>query len=314
MKNPLVSIGLPTHNGERFLRQALDSILNQSFEDFELVISDNASTDATPSICREYASEDVRIRYVRNENNIGQTANINQTIEISRGVYYRMHHDDDLLHPRCIEHCVNVLEHAPTVALCHTQTRVIDEAGEVLLSADPMDYHLRSKRPSSRFEKYMRQRFPSPPHPGLMNAIFGLIRRDVLMRTPLDSTYMHADVIHCGGLTLYGEFHLVDEPLFFRRDHPGRSMRAYQDKKAHALWRDPTSEGITMPRLYGLLDLVWIVWRAPISWSEKQRCFRIIQRHYLRHFYRSAARELLQGAVDFVRYKLTGRPVMTPGT
>jgi len=81
---PKVSIGMPVYNGEAFLRQALDSILAQTYPHFELIISDNASTDATPDICKEYASKDARIRYIRQSSNIGATANFRFVLREAR--------------------------------------------------------------------------------------------------------------------------------------------------------------------------------------------------------------------------------------
>ena len=74
MRKPRVALGLPVFNGARYLRKAVDSVLSQEFEDFQLVISDNASSDATPEICQEYARQDSRVRYFRNETNIGLCA------------------------------------------------------------------------------------------------------------------------------------------------------------------------------------------------------------------------------------------------
>ena len=71
--SPLLSIGLPVYNGERFLAQALDCLLAQTFRDFEIIISDNASTDRTPEICRAYARRDPRVRYVCNQRNLGRS-------------------------------------------------------------------------------------------------------------------------------------------------------------------------------------------------------------------------------------------------
>src|SRR6266536_1939108 len=84
-----VSIGLPVFNGERFVAEAIDSILAQTFEDFELIISDNASTDGTEEICRCYAEKDERIRFVRNRENYGAAFNFNQTFHLSSGGYFK---------------------------------------------------------------------------------------------------------------------------------------------------------------------------------------------------------------------------------
>jgi glycosyltransferase involved in cell wall biosynthesis len=95
-KIPRVSIGLPVFNGEKYLAEALDSILSQTYRDFKLIISDNASTDRTEQICREYAAKDRRIRYYRNEKNIGAPKNFNRVFELSSGKYFRW---DAFTHP-----------------------------------------------------------------------------------------------------------------------------------------------------------------------------------------------------------------------
>ena len=82
INKPRVSIGLPVCNGENYLKQALDSIMAQTYTDFELIISDNASTDRTAQICKEYANRDPRIRYYRNEKNLGAARNFNYVFEL----------------------------------------------------------------------------------------------------------------------------------------------------------------------------------------------------------------------------------------
>src|SRR5208282_399437 len=100
---PMVSIGLPVYNGEAYLRQVLDSVLAQTFSDFELIISDNASTDCTEAICREYAAADARIRYHRQARNRGATWNFRQVALLSSGQYFLWTSHDDLLAPTYID-------------------------------------------------------------------------------------------------------------------------------------------------------------------------------------------------------------------
>ena len=123
---PLVSIGLPVFNGDRFLRESIDSLLAQSFSDFELVISDNASTDDTSAICEEYERADSRIRYVRNKTNIGGFRNHNKVFELSTGKYFAWASHDDIRLPKYIESCVEVLERSRETILCYTKTTIID--------------------------------------------------------------------------------------------------------------------------------------------------------------------------------------------
>ena len=96
---PRVSIGLPVYNGDNYLAETLDSILAQTFTDFELIISDNGSTDRTEAICRRYAAQDHRVRYVRNPSNLGAARNYKRAFELARGEYFKWNGHDDPLAP-----------------------------------------------------------------------------------------------------------------------------------------------------------------------------------------------------------------------
>lgn len=127
--NPHVSLGLPVFNGENFLEEAIRSLLAQTFNDFELIISDNASTDRTAEICRTYASQDARIRLFRAEANQGAAPNFNHVAVRAEGRYFKWVAHDDLCAPAYLETCVRVLDEQPDVVLCHTLARHIDENG-----------------------------------------------------------------------------------------------------------------------------------------------------------------------------------------
>ena len=123
---PTVSIGLPVHNGAAFLAEAIESIPAQTFTDFELVISDNASTDRTPEICRSYTAADGRIRYYRQEANIGAARNYNVVFQRSSGKYFKWAAHDDLIRPTYLARCVAALEADPEAVLCHS---IVEIAG-----------------------------------------------------------------------------------------------------------------------------------------------------------------------------------------
>ena len=129
---PLVSIGLPVYNGERFLKRALDSLLAQDFQNLELILSDNASTDDTSMICEEYASKDARIRYVRNATNLGALKNFNQVLDLARGTYFMWAAYDDLWEPDFISSLVNLLEANPGAILAFCSCYRLDTAGNLL--------------------------------------------------------------------------------------------------------------------------------------------------------------------------------------
>src|ERR1700737_2789384 len=95
MHVPRVSIGLPVYNGERYLRFAIDSLLEQDYINFELIISDNASTDATQAICQEFADKDPRVRYYRNQTNLGASGNYDRVFELARGDLFKWAAHDD---------------------------------------------------------------------------------------------------------------------------------------------------------------------------------------------------------------------------
>lgn len=125
---PKVSIGMPVFNGEQFIRGALDSLLKQSFSDFELIISDNASTDGTERICREYAARDKRIRYVRQPTNLGAAANFKFVLDEARGEYFMWAADDDIRSADFLEEAVRLLDSRQDCVAATTPDRMEGES------------------------------------------------------------------------------------------------------------------------------------------------------------------------------------------
>ena len=100
---PLVTVGIPVYNGERYLREAVDAILAQTFDDFELILSDNASTDSTAAICKEYAQHDPRVRYLHQPLNIGAPRNYSLLVACARGRYFKWSSASDTCEPAMLE-------------------------------------------------------------------------------------------------------------------------------------------------------------------------------------------------------------------
>lgn len=258
---PIVSIGMPVYNGERYLRQTLDCIASQTFSDFELIISDNASADATGDICREYASRDSRIRYHRNEENLGASWNYKRVFELSTGKYFRWAPADDLFAPESLQQCVAVLDAYPEVVLCYPQTILIDSNGSTIRPyADNLD--VRDSCPVARFRK-VRERI------GLVNVLYGLIRLDSLNQTALLGSYPGADIVLVLELTLYGQFHEIPKPLFFRRMHEHASSSIKTVAEVQEFF-DPKSKGHLFMRswTHQSQHLASIL-RAPLSLASK---------------------------------------------
>jgi glycosyltransferase involved in cell wall biosynthesis len=163
---------MPVYNGARFLREALDSIVTQRFEDFELVISDNASSDETEEICREYLARDKRIRYSRNETNIGLYRNCNRTFRLCSGEYFKLAASDDVCHRDLVARCVEALDDDPTAVLAYPKTIFIGADGKELPFRDP-GWDLRSESARERMGYVIRSGHR-------VNVFFGLMRAQAL--------------------------------------------------------------------------------------------------------------------------------------
>ncbi len=264
--SPRVSIGLPVFNGEKYLAETLDSLLAQTYSDFELIISDNASTDGTQEICQAYAAEDGRIRYVRNETNLGASKNFNRVFELASGEYFKWAAHDDLCAPEYLERCIEVLDRDASVILCHSETMPIDEHGALLPDLDAR-LNVGSPKPHERFLRCL-----CVPHGQC--ALLGVIRADALGRTRLVGRYAAADRVLLGELALFGRFYEVPEYLFFYRIHPQQSWRRYATRQSREAWFDPTRAGkITFPHWRLFREHLISIGRAPLSWYERTWCY-----------------------------------------
>jgi glycosyltransferase involved in cell wall biosynthesis len=123
MRAPTVSVLMTAFNRERYVGAAIESVLGQSFEDFELVIVDDRSTDATVAVGHEYATQDRRIRIVVNDSNLGQFPNRNRAAALARGAYLKYHDSDDIMYPHCLSTMVAALEAHPTAGFSLTGSK-----------------------------------------------------------------------------------------------------------------------------------------------------------------------------------------------
>jgi glycosyltransferase involved in cell wall biosynthesis len=269
---PKVSVGLAVFNGERYLEEAVRSILSQSWEDFELILSDNASTDQTQAICRRFAEQDPRIRYYRNPTNIGGANNENRTFELSRGQYFRWAAHDDVCAPDLLAKCVSVLDGNPEIVICYSQVVEIDEHGTRgrVISRN----NASSARPHERFATIASSK-------DFCEETYGLIRSEILRRTRLQQNYTASDRTLLCELSLYGPFHEIQEPLFFKRFH---AKNVYTDWRARMVWFDSALEGkIMFPFWMQLGDYFETIRRADVPASVKRRCRLYMGRWILEH-------------------------------
>ena len=264
---PRLTIGLPVYNGENYLSESIEALLGQSYEDFELLISDNASTDSTAELCKRYLKQDSRIRYIRQPRNIGLIPNENFTIRQARGELFKLAAHDDLYARDLLKRCVEALDAHPEVVLAHCWETRINSAGTIV---EALGYSVAADAPCAP------DRFRSMLFDGWDDYTYGVMRRQVLLRTHLFGSHHLADRTINVELSLHGPFYMVPEWMYFRRDHPERTVPytvrsrcAYLDPRRANRLRHP------VVRLYG--EYVWgyvaAILEAPISPRERRECF-----------------------------------------
>lgn len=266
---PRISVGMPVYNGEVYLDEAIRSVLDQTYEDFELIISDNASTDRTDQICRDYASQDKRIVYTRNKENVGASKNYNRVFNLASGQYFRWFNADDVCAPTLHQRCIEVLDANRDAVLCYGKTDIIDSEGRLI---EHYNDHLDLQQESSieRFVLFFES-------VGLTNAIYGLMRTAAVAGTMLmgDGSYPAADVNFMAELTLFGKFIEIPEQLFFRRMHnQASSWDRRNDDVQRVFWKG-NSKRSTLPNWKKYYAYLRAIQTAPIGILEKfkLRCY-----------------------------------------
>lgn len=273
-RNPRVSLGMPVYNGEQYVEAALDSILAQTFTDFELIISDNGSTDATLAICRRYEAADPRITLHSHRVNRGGTWNFNFVFREARGGYFKWACHDDLMAPTMLERCVEVLDEHPDVIVSYPKTLIIDAEGR-----NPTPYedglHLMSPCPAVRLERVLFRRNPR------CNPALGLIRTAPLGPADPFGSYVGSDHVFLAHLALHGKYFEIPDVFAFRRDHPGTSVRAFDSVYERNKWYNPSSRSrVLLPTLKYFVGYLRSIARSPIPARDKLRCTRLAVRSF----------------------------------
>ncbi len=281
---PRLSIGMPVFNGEKHIKYAIDSILDQTYPDFELIILDNASTDKTKNICLEYETKDRRIHYYRNKTNIGAPKNYNRVFSLCSGEYFKWAAHDDVLAPQFLEKCVHILDSDSSIILCHSKVGRIDENG--ILVGDYDDWTLEnidSNKTHERFSDMIGSR-------NSCWTIMGVMRRAWLAKTPLHGCHINSDANLLAELSLMGRVYEIQEHLFFRRDYREAYSSIYNSRQPnnfHAPAHDYTIQlswwGINkpsfllrLPRWKIFVECYKSVNRVPLKFSEYLLCNIVI--------------------------------------
>jgi glycosyltransferase involved in cell wall biosynthesis len=293
-----VQLGMPVYNGEDYLENALRSILSQTYSEFELLISDNASTDRTQEICRDYACCDPRIRYFRNAHNLGLVPNFNRVFDLSDSEYFGfVSHDDDRA-STFLERCVAVLEQDSSIVLAMTHIQLIDDLNRPVAAYDQvlMFPHEMADRPHQRFRDLILL-----PHLCLDD--YGLIRSSVLRRIqPLYQSYAGNDRNMLAELSLYGRFYHVPEMLFFWRDQRNRDLPLEQWSERLDVAR---AGDIPMPRWQVFAGYMRSVHRVPLDADERLRCYAALAEWVPRNV-RGLAKDVGRGSRLMLRQRCRG--------
>lgn len=253
---PKVSLCMPVYNGENYVRAALDSILAQTFTDFELIVTDNASTDATGEIVSAYAERDSRIRYVRNQQNVGAAKNYNLGYEMARGEYLKWCAHDDMISENFLEVLVKALDENQDASLAFGQVVFIDSNGGTLPSTG-------FEMPPFADADAVKRFFRAMSHHGTNFPIFGLYRMSALKRTTLHRPYYSSDRALLAEMAMLGRFVRAPEATFFNREHTTRSINI-GDRRTRNLWQNGTTGRVAnAERLNLLVHLFEIAGRHP---------------------------------------------------
>jgi len=269
---PRVSLGLPVYNGKTLIAATIESILAQELRDFELIISDNGSTDGTLEVCREFAERDPRVVVIEGGRNVGATRNFNRVFEFARAPYFKWAAHDDHYEPTFLSRCVEALDRDPRAVLAYTAAVDIDPATGAVFG--PVDYEVGTDLPDpvARYAEVLLR-----PHPCFQ--VFGVIRSDVLAQTALIGSYSGSDRVLLGELALHGRFIEIPDRLFLHGEHADRSVNAHLYEHDRYAWFDPRLAGkTTFPYWRLLREVSAALRRAPLGPRTRARAAGVVAR------------------------------------
>ena len=260
---PTVSIGLPVYNREKFVAQTIDALLAQTFTDFELIISDNASTDRTEAICREYAARDARIRYIRQPVNLGLLGNFNYVKQEAKGKYFMWTASDDLCESQFVEALVGQLERDPSLALAMADLKYVSGQGEWITTN-----RLDTIRLADVQQDWEHKRLEFFRYPGnkTWDCFYGLYRTDVAQACHLPNQIrknlvFSLEVPFLAQVAVKGKIASIAQPLKIYRYYP-ESSAASEAKRLSVLDRAIRGAEIW-------LEMVGAALGSSLSWATK---------------------------------------------
>jgi glycosyltransferase involved in cell wall biosynthesis len=306
---PRASVGLPVYNGEAFIADALDSVLAQTFDEWEVIICDNASTDGTAEICMAYVEKDERIRYYRNETNLGASKNYERTYELSSGEYFCWLPSDDAMEPDFLARCVDMLDNDPEVVNAFSQYLIRSGTDAPVSHEISLDSDMRFVSTYQRVRKLFRERIIGPNWP-----MFGVYRSSILKDTGRLRPMIGADDYLTLEVALMGQVGQVPEQLYVIRTHPDAWHVARESKGKGLLarllgtetvwaaaWFDPANEKmrVVFPHWRRLQVFASLIMRSKTGFGEKLKMLGLLPVYAVQHW-RRLAKELVGGVAQLI--------------
>ena len=261
-QRPLVSIGIPVFNGEDFVRQALDALLAQTYDNLELIISDNASTDRTGEICQEYATRDPRIKYIRNPSNVGLYANYRRVVSLATGEYFMWAAVDDLKPSDAIEGCVNALSRNQRAVMAHGIVLVRAPGADDLVEF-PNAVKALDKNAAARVRFFTR----GIEHNAML---YGMYRLDSLKQANFGS-HLGQDYLLCLQMCLLGEVEYIGVPLIIFRHRQTAPMPPMYLDAPLTLWNLLNASRLQRRKCWTVLIMgsYYLATRGNVSFAER---------------------------------------------
>lgn len=242
---PKISVGLPVYNGEKFLQKKIDSLLKQTNKDFELIISDNASTDSTPTICQEYALKDKRIRYFRQGKNMGAIQNFKFVLQEAKSNYFAWTAADDIILPEFFEKNIKILDSRKNVVCSISQVEHYGERTESLKPKSNDSLLTRLEKKIKRHYNYIVVYPASGSYEKKLRCclkrregfqiFYGVYRTDALRKSMISDHITGFDWLTILNVLKYGDFHVIEEILMLRYDGGDSSSGLFRYARAFNL-------------------------------------------------------------------------------
>lgn len=265
-----VSVGVPVFNGEKYLDRCLASLRAQTHDDLEILVADNASTDASVEIAETHAAADERIRVIHAPENRGAAFNYNRVVELTSAPFFCWTPHDDEREPTAIEHCIAAFdEHGPDAVLVHNRGVFIDEASEIV-GVDDDHFEITDRGAARRLVRALHNL-------NVANPVLGVMRRSALERTRLIGPFPASDYVLLAELAMLGTIVEIDDLGFRRRIHPESSRKAATTKEAVQAWFDPSQRSSALSdRSRLLLEYHRSAMTVPPSAGARISCSAVI--------------------------------------